>query len=189
MSDLLPDCSESDFQDWVIARLDEAGAWWYHTHDSRRCPPGYPDLHVCDTRRERAFFVELKTAKGKLSADQERVIAVLRRCKQVVHVWRPADAPQILAELGLAPDRRAVVTAVGADPQPASITHARGAEAVRRERGREIRGAGVGPDGATQDDETTAALTARVRELCDAGIGPDAAVLTARRELGLEVVR
>lgn len=63
----------------------------YHTYDSRRSAAGFPDLVLV---RDRILFVELKTAKGKLSAYQQAWIDDLDRVavegsEVVVYVWRP----------------------------------------------------------------------------------------------------
>jgi hypothetical protein len=61
----------------------------YHTHDSRRSDPGFPDLVLC--RPSRVIFAELKSAKGRLTVDQTHWLQVLEKSGQEVHIWRPAD--------------------------------------------------------------------------------------------------
>ena len=62
----------------------------YHTFDSRRSEPGFPDLVLC--RPPRLLFVELKSEKGKLTAEQERWLALLAEVPGVeTKVWRPSD--------------------------------------------------------------------------------------------------
>ena len=79
-------------KDWQRCVLDLAGVhgWQaYHTYDSRRSQPGFPDLVLW--RRGELIFVELKTAKGRVSLDQTRVIDGLEAAGQRVYVWRPDD--------------------------------------------------------------------------------------------------
>ena len=60
--------------------------------------PGYPDLTL--VRRERLIFAELKSDKGKLTADQQAWLDELARtgCCEV-YVWRPADIEAVGAVL------------------------------------------------------------------------------------------
>lgn len=100
--------------DWLV----------YHTHDSRRSEPGFPDLVL--VRDGRVIFAELKTQRGRVSPAQdvwlERLAEVTRTLEQAlaapgdedyarafdhvatsvtVHVWRPLALLDgtILAEL------------------------------------------------------------------------------------------
>jgi hypothetical protein len=88
--------TEAAFQKLVeqLARL--MGWLCYHTHDSRRSAAGFPDLVLV---RERIIFVELKSATGRLSAEQERWIARLQTAGAVVYLWRPTDWREIEATL------------------------------------------------------------------------------------------
>jgi hypothetical protein len=52
---------------------------------------GWPDLFLCRERDRRVIWVELKSATGRLTADQERVLGILRDAGCEVYVWRPAD--------------------------------------------------------------------------------------------------
>lgn len=54
---------------------------------------GWPDLTLVHPRTHRILFVELKGDDGKLDAEQERVLAVLRSLPPPVevHVWYPDD--------------------------------------------------------------------------------------------------
>lgn len=75
----------------------------YRTYDSRRSPAGFPDLVL--VRNGRLIFAELKTAKGRLTADQTGWLAALGDVERAVdgwvekfvrvYVWRPSDWPQI----------------------------------------------------------------------------------------------
>ena len=74
----------------AIIQLAELFGWLvYHTHDSRHSQPGFPDLVL--VRGGRIIFVELKSAKGTVSKDQEEWLKRLSATKAEVWVWRPAD--------------------------------------------------------------------------------------------------
>lgn len=87
------DCSEREFQAAVIALAKECGWDYYHTHDSRRSPEGFPDLTFW---RDRHFKAELKTETGRLTKKQREVIDGLRAAGVCTYVWRPSDWPQIV---------------------------------------------------------------------------------------------
>lgn len=80
--------SERQLQDAVVELAGYLGWRWYHTHDSRRSPAGFPDLVLC---RERVIFVELKSRRGTLSAEQAMWLEALRDAGAEVHVWKPRD--------------------------------------------------------------------------------------------------
>src|SRR5262245_24961786 len=87
---------------WTNLLLDLA-AWWgwraYHTYDSRKSAPGFPDLAL--VRPPRLIFAELKVGRGRLSADQQRWLRDLLRCGGNVemYVWRPQDWVTVLQKL------------------------------------------------------------------------------------------
>ena len=90
--------TEANFQRTVI-ELAELHRWLvYHTHDSRRSQPGFPDLTM--VRRGKLIFAELKTEKGKLTEDQAHWLAALD-CVRLriggthVYLWRPSDWREI----------------------------------------------------------------------------------------------
>lgn len=79
-------------KDWQAQVLELAGYYrwgWYHTYDSRRSAPGWPDLVL--VRPPEIIYVELKTNRGRLSRAQRAWLAVLEDCGQEIHVWRPRD--------------------------------------------------------------------------------------------------
>lgn len=86
-----PGMSEADLQTAVrdLARL--TGWLCYHTHDSRRSDAGFPDLTMVHIRQRRLLFVELKTAKGRLSAAQAGWLDSLSAVGIECAIWRPAD--------------------------------------------------------------------------------------------------
>lgn len=83
------------------ALVTEAAAWLglhvYHTWDSRRSAPGFPDLVIAGRR---VLFRELKSDSGRMSRAQQRWIWALQAGGADAAVWRPADWPaRIMAEL------------------------------------------------------------------------------------------
>lgn len=93
--------TEKQFQN-TVQQLAQLKGWsYYHTHDSRRSQPGYPDLTLWHTTQGRIIFAELKTMKGRLTQDQRRVLNELRLTGVAeVYVWRPNqladDIPETL---------------------------------------------------------------------------------------------
>jgi hypothetical protein len=101
MADRLP-ITEAQWQQTV---LDTAAAHgWTVAHfrpartvDGWRTPvaadgKGWPDLVLV---RDRVIFAELKSARGRLSGDQQAWIHRLTAAGQEVHVWRPDDWPHV----------------------------------------------------------------------------------------------
>lgn len=104
---------ERDWQDQVL-ELARLYRWRsYHTFDSRRSNPGFPDLVL--VRAPRLIFAELKAQKGRVTTEQklwmaalgdvgEAVDGAVGRAQAVVvddpetpepsvevYLWRPAD--------------------------------------------------------------------------------------------------
>jgi hypothetical protein len=66
----------------------------YHTWLSKHSPAGFPDEVL--VRPPRLVFAELKSMRGKLSAEQETWLADLREVPGVeVYQWRPEDMDAI----------------------------------------------------------------------------------------------
>jgi hypothetical protein len=81
--------TEEQFQDTVVAMCKLLGIAWYHPFFSRKSAAGWPDLALCGSR---GFLLrELKTERGKLTADQERWGSILRTAGVSWDVWRPDD--------------------------------------------------------------------------------------------------
>lgn len=83
--------TEGQLQAVIIANAERNNWLVYHTHDSRRSQPGYPDLHLVHATRGLSIFRELKTQKGKLRPDQVTWITALEQIGCDVAIWRPAD--------------------------------------------------------------------------------------------------
>lgn len=80
---------EAGFQSAVLDLIAYRHLWCFHIPDSRTAPAGWPDLTILG--QGGALFRELKTAVGRLSPDQRKVIALLEASGQNVRVWRPSD--------------------------------------------------------------------------------------------------
>lgn len=74
-----------------VREYAEARLWiCYHTHDSRRSDPGFPDLLM--VRRTRVVAAELKRETGRVSQEQALWLdRLLGTGKVEVFVWRPSD--------------------------------------------------------------------------------------------------
>lgn len=96
---------ESHFLGRILALAKQSGWLCYHTHRSDRSAPGFPDL--CLTNGDRLIFAELKTATGKVTAEQNTWLGLLRHTGRVeVYLWRPADWDTIVSTLGQVPVTR-----------------------------------------------------------------------------------
>lgn len=94
--------TETQFTQLVL----DAAAWthWlgYHTHDSRRSEPGFPDVVLI--RRGTILFAELKAEGKYLRPEQKIWRAVLEEAAAIndaveYHLWRPSDWPAIRERL------------------------------------------------------------------------------------------
>lgn len=88
---------ESAFQALLIEAGRYAGYLVYHTHNSKRSEPGFPDL--CFAGR-RVFFAECKAARGKLSLPQARWLLTLINARQEAYLWRPEHRDEALRVIG-----------------------------------------------------------------------------------------
>jgi len=61
----------------------------YHTFNSSKSDPGFPDLVL--VRDGRIVYAELKTEKGRLTKHQRDWLKALDDAGQEVYVWRPSD--------------------------------------------------------------------------------------------------
>lgn len=88
--------TEKQWQAEVVRAARLLGWTAYHTHDSRRSEPGWPDLALV---RDRLVMAELKTDTGRISPDQQRWLDLLGGAGIETYVWRPRDIDEVLAVL------------------------------------------------------------------------------------------
>lgn len=81
--------SEAAFQKRITDLCDWLGLRWHHEVDSRKSKSGFPDLVIVAPAR--VIFAELKTEKGRLTAEQEAWVQSLNRAGVLAFVWRPQD--------------------------------------------------------------------------------------------------
>lgn len=81
---------EAQFQAQVVQLFRLRGFLVYHTHNSRRSAPGYPDLTMVSPSG-RVVWAELKTEKGKPSGPQLMWLDRLRKGGAEAYLWRPSD--------------------------------------------------------------------------------------------------
>jgi hypothetical protein len=85
--------SEKAFMADVVTLARQLGWLVYHTHDSRRSEPGYPDLTM--VRAGRVVVAELKREAGKVTEAQAKWLDAFRAARVPAFVWRPSDWPHI----------------------------------------------------------------------------------------------
>ena len=95
--------TEKQFMGQVVELAKLKGWLVYHTYDSRRSEPGFPDL--CMVRNGRAYFAELKTEKGKVTDPQRDWIEAIDEVSTAstgfveMWIWRPSDWDEIVEVL------------------------------------------------------------------------------------------
>lgn len=90
---VLPSITEKQWQADVIQLARMSGWLEYHPYDSRRSQPGWPDLALI--RPPRLVFAELKTERGRLTNEQEKVLCMLSQCGVETYIWRPSDLERV----------------------------------------------------------------------------------------------
>lgn len=80
---------EADLQAAVLDLASRLHWESYHTRNSVGSRAGFPDLVLWHTMQQRRMFVELKSTRGILRADQDRTLASLAAAGAEVYVWRP----------------------------------------------------------------------------------------------------
>lgn len=96
--------AERPFQDWVV-NLARTRKWTlrYHTHDSRRSEPGFPDWVFVHERVGSIVFAELKGWNTPIEPEQQRWIDALAAMGLPAFIWRPKDAQAVLDTLWYPP--------------------------------------------------------------------------------------
>ena len=95
LNDAMP---EAELQSAIIEVARLRGYLVYHTRDSRRSEPGFPDLVLAHPSKG-VIFVECKTEKGKLSAAQIKWFETLSVGGSDVWVTRPSTLDAMLKRL------------------------------------------------------------------------------------------
>lgn len=87
--------AEKQFQQSVLDLATKLGYEHYHTHDSRRSDPGFPDLVLAHREKGRILFIECKLDDTKTTPAQDYWHDTLAWCDQEVYVVRPRDWDEI----------------------------------------------------------------------------------------------
>jgi RecB family endonuclease NucS len=93
--------SEKEFMQQIIETAEIFHWMTYHTHDSRRSDPGFPDL-VCVKPGRPVLFVEVKAEKGRVSPIQQLWVDTINEASgdAMALVIRPRDWMVFLELLG-----------------------------------------------------------------------------------------
>jgi hypothetical protein len=92
--------TEAELQQAVSDLVALYGWAAYHTYDSRRSEPGFPDLVVGHAGRGELFVAELKSEKGRLTAAQESWLSLFEAAGVETHILRPAQLGWVAWRLG-----------------------------------------------------------------------------------------
>jgi len=86
---VLAGVSEADLQSAIVEAMGYMGWRTYHTHDSRRSNPGFPDIVA--VKGSRVMFVELKKEKGVIKPKQIEWLDALADAHSEVYLVRPSS--------------------------------------------------------------------------------------------------
>ena len=89
--------SDKELQSTVLDILRWEGWMTYHTFDSRRSNPGFPD--VVAVKASRILFIEFKSEKGKIREEQIEWLDALSITHVDVHLVRPSTQDAFLEEV------------------------------------------------------------------------------------------
>lgn len=90
--------TEAQLQDTIVTAARLHGWASYHTRDSRGSDRGFPDLVLVHPRHG-VYFAELKSARGRVTADQRAWLDQLRRADAHTFLWRPEHLDEVLGLL------------------------------------------------------------------------------------------
>lgn len=83
--------TEKELQEAIIKEARTLGWLVYHTFDARRSEEGFPDLILLHETTGRRLALEVKTAKGRVSAAQQDWLRAFVNCGIPAAVVRPCD--------------------------------------------------------------------------------------------------
>jgi hypothetical protein len=93
-----PPMAEKDFQR-DVERFARRNGWKvYHTRDSRKSEPGFPDIVMI--RSPRLIVAELKTDTGQPTEEQLEWLEAFRAAGVPAFLWRPSDWSALAQTLG-----------------------------------------------------------------------------------------
>ena len=92
---LLREIPEKAFMEQIREIAIVSGWMTYHTHNSQRSEPGWPDLALYKDRR--LVFIETKRQIGRVTPEQQTWIDALNTVDGAVqaYIFRPSDWDQI----------------------------------------------------------------------------------------------
>jgi len=94
--------TEKELQSAIIEQMKWMGWLIYHTFNSRRSQPGFPDLVA--VKGTRLMFVEFKTEKGKLHDAQIEWLNRLANANSEVYLVRPSTQDAFLENAAVVGD-------------------------------------------------------------------------------------
>ena len=129
---------------WLHVRpgIRQSGAWSVPV--SGTLGVGWPDLVLVRERDRRIVFVELKAPGGKLTADQQRVLGILRDAGAEVYVWWPHQLDEAYAVLDSTPTSRSAAESVPLARPSSGAPDARTDDALASSGPLPVSGAGAG---------------------------------------------
>lgn len=86
---MMPRMSEAELQQCVADACSRLGLLHYHSHDSRRSEPGFPDSVIIGPGG--ILFRELKSRDGTLRPEQRRWGSRITQAGGDWSTWRPRD--------------------------------------------------------------------------------------------------
>lgn len=90
---------ERDWQQQVLDTMQLNGWKVYHTFDSRRSAPGFPDIIGLHPASGDRLAIELKREKGRATPEQLQWLAWFEECGIESKLWRPSDVDEMIARV------------------------------------------------------------------------------------------